>query len=114
MSSAAWCCSPLLLRLLFVCWGSEMVTESLLTLIASFVVWIIEGVPAPEPPEWFGSAAQGIEDIDALLSDMSPWIPVGLIGLILTAWAATLATGIGLKLVRIVASFFTAGGGSAA
>lgn len=91
-----------------------MIIESLIDLVANFVGWIIEGVPAPD----LSVLDEGITGfVDLFLSVVGPFthfFPLTLMGVILGAYIAIWASGVGLKLVRIVASFFTAGGGSAA
>lgn len=91
-----------------------MVTESVIGLVVGFVTWIIETVPAPAVPDWFDDANAGLSSLANVMGSVAVWIPVGLIGLVLTVWVVTWGVAIGIKVVRIIASFLTLGGGSAA
>ena len=91
-----------------------MVTESLIGVLSGVFTWLLGWIPAPDVPAFFDDASSGIQSISELLGSVSVWIPVGLVALVLAAWAATWATGVLIKLARIVLSLFTAGGGSAA
>lgn len=89
-----------------------MVTDALL----SFVAWLVETVlgwlPVIEPPEWLGNVSEGLSSIVAAASSMSAWLPVELGFGIAAAVLACILAGLTIKLVRSVASYFLAGGGS--
>jgi hypothetical protein len=90
-----------------------MVTEWILDLLVSFWEWLISSIPWPEPPEWFEQLEDGIGFINDHITGLSAWLPFPLLGTVLTAVFTLLLLSLGLKVARIVASFLTAGGGSA-
>lgn len=91
-----------------------MVTERLIDLVAGFASFVIGLVPAPGVPAFFTDATNAASSVGDLFASVSVWFPLGLVAAVLTAWALTWGVGVSIKVVRIVASFFTAGGGSAA
>lgn len=90
-----------------------MVTDALL----DFVAWLVETVvgwfPDSEPPTWLAQ----IGNMGAVLGDgvnsMGAWLPIGLGFQVIQAVVVCLGVGLLIKVARIVASFVTAGGGSA-
>lgn len=91
-----------------------MVTDALLDLLRSIVSALLGTLPLVTVPSWLASGSAAASDIAAMGSGLGVWIPAGLImtvtGALLAAWLA----GFAVKGVRIVASFLTLGGGSAA
>lgn len=91
-----------------------MVFEWLASALSSVFSWFVSWAPAPPVPSFFDDAAAATSQLGDLFAELSPWFPVGLVALILAAWAVALAAGIAIKLGRILLSFITLGGGSAA
>lgn len=91
-----------------------MVTNSILNILSGIWSWFIGMLPAPSVPDWFTAADSGLHQLAQALGSVSAWIPVGLIGLVLATWATAWAAGAFIKIARIVLSFLTMGGGSAA
>jgi uncharacterized membrane protein YbjE (DUF340 family) len=89
-----------------------MITDALL----GFVAWLVETVlgwlPVITPPSWLGTARDGISQMFAGASTMGAWLPVALGFQVLAAVLACVVAGLLIKLVRSVASYFLAGGGS--
>lgn len=91
-----------------------MITGALLHFIVDVVSAIIGVLPHVPVPSWLdgSNSAFGVVFQDAGL--MSVWFPttlaVTVLGAVLTIWAA----GFAIKIARIIASFLTLGGGSAA
>lgn len=90
-----------------------MVTDALLDFVAWLVETVVGWMPDSEPPEWLGNIA----NMGAVLGDgvnsMGAWLPIALGFQIVQAAVVCLGVGLLIKVVRILASFFTAGGGSA-
>lgn len=91
-----------------------MVTDWILGVLVGFWEWLIGNIPWPEPPEWFGTLSSGVDALNSHITGLGAWLPFPILRTVLGAILALLLVSLGLKVVRIVASFFTAGGGSAA
>ena len=91
-----------------------MIVEWLVGIWSAFVEWLVSTLPTPAPPAFFGDVPAGIEAVAGYLSGTGVWFPFTLASVVLTAYAVCLLAAVAVKGVRIVASFFTAGGGSAA
>lgn len=70
-------------------------------------------LPAFDPPTWFTDSGSGISAVFDNAAHMSVWLPVGLGFTVAVALLTCIVIGFGIKMTRIVASFLTAGGGSA-
>lgn len=91
-----------------------MITDWFLNLLGSIVTGLLDTLPHVDVPDWLASASEGASTIAGYGAGLGVWIPAPLImGVVLTL-LATWLIGFGIKAVRIVASFLTLGGGSAA
>jgi hypothetical protein len=68
----------------------------------------------PSPPTFFTDIAGYVDDVAGFMAGTSAWLPWQLLMSVLALWAISATTAVTIRIVRIVASFFTAGGGSAA
>lgn len=91
-----------------------MVTEALLDVIRSVVSTVLGSLPQIEVPDWLATASDGASQVAAMGAGLGAWIPAPLIMTVVGALLAAWLIGFGIKLARIVASFLTLGGGSAA
>lgn len=91
-----------------------MIVQSLIQWVADGITALLGLFPTWEAPTWQAQALDfwttSIESVNGL----AQWFPLPLIGIVAIAVFASLAVSIGIKLFRIVASFLTLGGGSAA
>jgi hypothetical protein len=95
-----------------------VITQALISLLVTPIAWMIGLLPTFSLPDFLGtgggSIASGMTGFFGYIGSFTNWLP----GYALApafAWVATcVAVAIGVKLVRIVASFLTFGGGSAA
>lgn len=91
-----------------------MIVKWFLELIASFLNWLLSLLPTFEIPSWMGDVAGVVGMVFGFADSMSAWFPgplvLTVVLTVLSVWAVSFA----IKIARIVASFFTAGGGSAA
>lgn len=90
-----------------------MIVEWFLGVIASVVHAVVGWIPVVPVPGWFTSATDGLSTVFAFASSMGAWFPLTIGTTVLSAVFASVVIGFGVKVVRIVLSFFTAGGGSA-
>lgn len=92
-----------------------MITEFFLWLLGSIAKLVLTLFPAgPDPAPALGGATSGIGQIFGWAAGLGNWVPWSAIGPALGVVVLVLAAAGVVKLVRIVASFLTLGGGSAA
>lgn len=91
-----------------------MVTDWLIELFASLVGTILSWMPTFPVPEWLSSADGALATVLTYAGSMGAWFPSGLAVTVALAILAAYVVGFGIKIVRIIASFVTLGGGSAA
>lgn len=73
---------------------------------------LVAQVPVFEMPPWLGSLIDGIGSLLVFVGQLSAWVPVEVLGWSVSAVLAAWAVALVIRIVRIVASFATAGGGS--
>ena len=91
-----------------------MIFEWILGLLGSALHGLFGLMPHVDVPGWLTSISGPIGTVFAQAASMGVWFPMGLLGTVTAAVFAAWLVGFGIKLVRIVASFLTLGGGSAA
>jgi hypothetical protein len=90
-----------------------VITELVLDVFFALVRGIVALFPTGAAPGWLDDGAAKLADLTGYASGLGAWIPFGLAGTVLAAVLACMLAGFVIRLVRIVASFFTAGGGAA-
>lgn len=92
-------------------------------MIAEFFIWVLAGVvklvlwlfpTGPDPAPVLGGVNSAIGRVYAGAAGLGAWIPWSSVAAALAVVSAVLLTAGAVKLVRIVASYLTLGGGSAA
>lgn len=91
-----------------------MVTKLVMDAWAASVAWLGGLFTLPAVPSFFGDVAGYVASAASYVASTSVWMPWTLLATVIGAWAVCMALALGVKVVRIVASFLTAGGGSAA
>lgn len=91
-----------------------MITDALVGWWASFVGWAGALVTLPAPPAFLGQIGGFASTAGSYVGSTGAWMPWTLLGTVIGVWAACLLAGLIIKGVRIVLSFLSAGGGSAA
>lgn len=91
-----------------------MITEALMTFLVLIVELITGLLPTTAAPSWMADGGGYLATVFSAGAGLGAWLPWPLIGTVFAAVMSCLLAGLTIKLVRIVASFFTAGGGSAA
>ena len=92
-----------------------MITEFLIWVLGQFVYmvfWLLPDLPSPAP--LLGGVGSGVGQVFAAVGSLAFWVPFPAAGAALLVVATVAGVVFGIKLVRIVASFLTGGGGSAA
>lgn len=92
-----------------------MITAAIMWLLGGFVTLVFSLFPPlPDPGPILANVQGGIGSVFSSAASLSFWVPFGATGAALALVAAVAVVAFGIKLVRIVASFLTLGGGSAA
>lgn len=91
---------------------TQFVLETLISLWESIFETIVDTIPdIPEIPDDWVSGAQ---DVGVRVAEANNVLPIDFALVCLAAIASFVLVGIAIRVVRIVVSLFTAGGGSAA
>lgn len=91
-----------------------MIWEQIVRAFMALVRAVVSLFPTADPPDWLNDGAGYLNTALATGAGLGGWVNFTVAGIVLAAVLASVLIGFGIKLVRIVASFFTAGGGSAA
>lgn len=89
-----------------------MITDALLAFVATIVETITGWMPTVTLPDWLPEVRNGISEALAYAAQLDSWIPVEFGIQVLAVVLACVLVGLGIKLVRSIASYFLAGGGS--
>lgn len=90
-----------------------MITEALGNWFLGLVAALLSFLPTNSPPEWLTTIGGAVGTVYGYASLMGAWFPVTLVRNVALAVIASILIGFVIKVVRIVASFVTVGGGSA-
>lgn len=91
-----------------------MITTLLIMLVSGFVSVVFGLFPELPDPDAILDGTSGIGSVFSSVGSLAFWVPFPAAAAALAVVAAVAVAAFGIKLVRIVASFLTAGGGSAA
>ena len=91
-----------------------MVTRAVVELLGGLVAWLVTLMPSPSMPDWYAPIPGYLATLGSAVSQFSYWIPVSLISTMLVFVTASRLAPIVIRIVRVVVSLFTGGGGSAA
>jgi hypothetical protein len=91
-----------------------MVTDAILGWLASFVGWIGSNLGLPDPPAFLTDLPGYVATASQYVAGTGAWFPWALVITIVGIWATVLLVSLSVKVFRIIASFLTLGGGSAA
>lgn len=91
-----------------------MIIEWLMGLAANLFDWMFSGLPPYTPPDWITGLAGAVGQVFSVAGSMGVWFPAPLVLTILLALLTVWLISFGIKVIRLVVSLFTGGGGSAA
>jgi hypothetical protein len=91
-----------------------MITLALLGVLAGIVILIGNLFPESEPGDIATRAAEGIGTVMGWISGFQSWLPFSVLAQCALVIVSVYLLGFGIKLVRIIASFVSGGGGGAA
>lgn len=90
-----------------------MIVEAVVSLLVALVEGALSLLPSAEPPGWFLDAGSQWSALMGQVGLLGNWMPVNLATTIVGAVLGSWVIGFTIKVVRLVLSYFTAGGGSA-
>lgn len=91
-----------------------MIAEAIIGLIAGLVGAIGSMFPTMESPAFLTTLADKVAVVTDWMAPLGVWVPLGAAGNATQVVLAAAAAAIAIKLIRLVVSLFTGGGGSAA
>jgi hypothetical protein len=97
-----------------------VITEAILTVILGVPAWLLAQLPSISVPTFFSSGTGAgtvggyVQGFAGYLGAMNNWFPFDQLGTALLFIVAAVGVTTAIKVARIVASFATLGGGSAA
>lgn len=92
-----------------------MLTEAVVGILTGIVRFVLGLLPAlPDVSGLVGNLSSGVSTLAGWASNTGAFVPWGVIGGAIALVLASMTAAIVIKTIRIIASFFTAGGGSAA
>jgi hypothetical protein len=91
-----------------------VITQWLIQAVSWFWEWVCSWLPAPEVPAWLASAGPTIQGFVSKIGGLGAFLPFSVLGAVLGLLLLLMVASLAIKVVRIIASFFTMGGGSAA
>lgn len=91
-----------------------MVTDAIINIFSNFLSFLVGLISVPAAPEFLGDIGGYLDTASSYVSGTGYWIPWAILSAVFAAWAIALVAMVTIKGIRIVASFLTLGGGSAA
>jgi uncharacterized membrane protein (UPF0136 family) len=91
-----------------------MITQFIVLGFLSLVGLVLGFFPSWAAPSWLSTVVSAAESMTVAAADLAWLVPVRELGLALALVVASLGVALGIRVIRIVASFLTAGGGGAA
>jgi hypothetical protein len=91
-----------------------VVTKLFLDVVTTFLAWVVGLFPTWDRPSWLSSAIDSITGATETVHELGYWLPIGAITDVAVVILAASAVSFAVRVVRIVASFLSGGGGSAA
>lgn len=91
-----------------------MITAKLLDFLGALVSFVTGLLPTMSTPGWLDTASGHLATVLGYGAALGAWIPWQVAGIVFGSLMVALGVSFGIKVVRIVASFLTLGGGSAA
>jgi uncharacterized membrane protein len=91
-----------------------LITQFLIVGFLSLVGLVLGLFPVWSVPSWMDSVVSAAESLTSSVADFAWLMPVRELGVGLMLVVASLTVALAIRVIRIVASFLTAGGGGAA
>jgi hypothetical protein len=94
--------------------GASVIVQELLDIVYALWSFILGSLPQDSaPPDWLSGGTTALIALVDVVNSMGAWIPLDLMFLMGNLVLASIVFGSSVKLLRILLSLFTGGGGSA-
>lgn len=90
-----------------------MIVEWIFAVFVSFLGFVVGLLPSIAVPGWVDDSSGHFATVWAAGAGLGAWIPWTLAASVVAAILSCVVIGLAIKVIRIVASFLTVGGGSA-
>jgi hypothetical protein len=91
-----------------------VITAAVMDMFALIIGGLIDTLPVTQAPGWLADAGSYIPQVMGFASSMGVWFPWDVLAVVLVAVFGVWVAAFGIKVVRIIISHVTGGGGSAA
>lgn len=91
-----------------------MIVEAIFNVVGAFLAFVVGLFPTRDPASWVSSMGPAIQTVWNAAAGMGAWIPWSNVSAVVQAVIGAMLTGLAIRLIRVVLSLFTGGGGSAA
>lgn len=91
-----------------------MIFEAIVNLFVGLVSMIFDGLGTKPAPGWLTNVAANLSEVVGFGASMGSWVPWSILGSCAAAVVSCAALSLVVRVVRILVSLFTGGGGSAA
>lgn len=91
-----------------------MITAAVIDVLVMILNELLDALPVTQVPAWLADAGVYLPQVMAFGSSMGVWFPWDVLGVVLAAVFGVWISSFGIKVVRIIISHVTGGGGSAA
>jgi len=91
-----------------------MIVDAFINMVVSWLGSMIDSMPQANLPDWMNGPLDFVNTVFGFANSMSVWFPTPLVMTIIGALFTVYAISFGIKVVRILISHVTGGGGGAA
>lgn len=90
---------------------TEFFMDHVLGVIVDFFLALMESV-LPMPPGWIDQGTGAIAQVVSIAAQLDNWVPISFAGPVILFMPVILFAGFAIRLIRIILSFATLGGGA--
>jgi hypothetical protein len=91
-----------------------VITQAILSALLDVAAWVVGLFPSVDAPGWLSGLSGPLADVTDHMSGFAVWVPFTAAGNVLVFVMAMVGVALIVKLIRLIVSLFTGGGGGAA
>lgn len=91
-----------------------MIFEAIVDVLATFFEWVGGLLPEIDVPSWIGTIASSLATVTGFMAPLGVWVPFSAAQSATLLVVAAVVVALGTKVIRVLVSLFTGGGGGAA